>query len=274
MPADSTPSRRAFVKTTGAALLGCSAAGCVSRAVPQSEENAAETATDAAPTVTVTVGPRDELRFAPAEIAVRPGTTVRWEWESGDHSIAVRDQPTASEWNGTPGPASELYGAEYSYEHTFTTLGSYEYYCKPHDAAGMTGAVVVTENPESGTATESEPTTESDPETPSDADGVTDARDRSEVTVAVGPGGDLRFAPARLRIASGTTVTWDWQSDNHNVVVERRPDGSDWSGTAGSETTTYDEGHTLSHEFDAAGAFEYVCYPHEGADMTGAILVE
>ncbi|MFB9804354.1 plastocyanin/azurin family copper-binding protein [Haladaptatus pallidirubidus] len=91
-------------------------------------------------------------------------------------------------------------------------------------------------------------------------------------TVTVGPGGELVFEPAELQISPGTTVEWVWESDTHNVIPTSQPDGAGWEGS-GSESETFDTGHTYSHTFDTEGSYEYVCIPHESAGMTGTITV-
>ncbi|MFC4549421.1 MULTISPECIES: plastocyanin/azurin family copper-binding protein [Halorussus] len=93
-------------------------------------------------------------------------------------------------------------------------------------------------------------------------------------TVVVGPGGSLKFEPADLTIAPGTTVKWTWESDNHNVVPESVPDGASWEGTKGAPSKTYNTGHTYTHTFDSTGTYEYFCQPHKTAGMTGSITVQ
>jgi plastocyanin len=91
-------------------------------------------------------------------------------------------------------------------------------------------------------------------------------------TVTVGPGGDLVFEPATIYVAQGDTVTWEWDSNNHNIVVNSQPEGAGWEGTAGAETKTYNEGHTYEHTFDTMGEYEYVCFPHKPS-MAGKVVV-
>lgn len=101
-------------------------------------------------------------------------------------------------------------------------------------------------------------------------DGVTDETGSSEVTVEVGAqgnGGGFAFAPAAVRVDSGTTVVWEWTGDggNHNVAAE---DGSFESETVG------ESGHTFEHTFEESGTYKYVCTPHETMGMKGAVVVE
>ncbi|WP_232833790.1 halocyanin domain-containing protein [Saliphagus sp. LR7] len=101
-------------------------------------------------TVTVEVGPdSDEMVFEPAAIRIRPGTTVNWEWiGSGSHNVVAKGGLFNS---GDPEEQA-------SFEYTFDAAGTTLYYCDPHRAAGMKGAVIVEEsgNSESTTSNWSE----------------------------------------------------------------------------------------------------------------------
>jgi len=101
---------------------------------------------------------------------------------------------------------------------------------------------------------------------------VADRTGQSEVTVEVGAegnGGPFAFEPPALRIAPGTTVVFEWTSDNHNVVVEEQPEGTDWTGEQSLENT----GFTYSHTFETEGVYKYFCEPHLSVGMKGAIVV-
>lgn len=110
---------------------------------------------------TVTVDMTDDLAFDPAEIEVAAGTTVVWEnVGSVGHSVtAYEDQiPDGATYFASGGfdsesaardnyavgdpDAGDIPGGE-SYEHTFEAAGTYEYYCIPHESAGMVGTVTV-----------------------------------------------------------------------------------------------------------------------------------
>ncbi|ELZ27281.1 plastocyanin [Halogeometricum pallidum JCM 14848] len=91
-------------------------------------------------------------------------------------------------------------------------------------------------------------------------------------TVAVGPDGDFVFTPGTseaLQILPETTVTFNWQSDNHNIVVDSQPEGSNWSGHEPIEN----EGFSYKHTFSTLGTYEYHCQPHKSAGMVGSIEV-
>lgn len=91
-------------------------------------------------------------------------------------------------------------------------------------------------------------------------------------TVTVGPGGSLVFEPADLTIATGTTVNFVWESDNHNVVPTGQPEGANWEGV-GEQGVTFNTGHEYSHTFTTTGTYDYICTPHEAAGMVAAIEV-
>jgi plastocyanin len=90
-------------------------------------------------TVTVTVGPGGTFTFSPSSVNIQRGDTVQWVWADDHHTTT----------SGTPGSPNGLWdsgllndGATFS--HTFTTAGSFHYFCAPHGACcGMVGTVTV-----------------------------------------------------------------------------------------------------------------------------------
>lgn len=100
------------------------------------------------------------------------------------------------------------------------------------------------------------------------------ARTRGGPTVAVGPDHRLRFRPETVSVPAGTTVTWRWQSDDHNLVPSGAPEGASWDGTPGDEAVTYGRGYRYETTFQVAGTYGYYCQPHLSAGMTGAVVVE
>lgn len=129
-----------------------------------------------------------------------------------------------------------------------------------------------TDPPQTHSPTPSPTTTEPDTPTASPAPTET-ATDGADQEVTVGPTGDLRFAPTGFQIAVGETVRWQWDSSGHNVRPNSMPDGSDWPGTEGGDSTTFSAGHTYSYTFEVAGSYEYYCAPHRSAGMTGTFTV-
>ena len=102
--------------------------------------------------------------------------------------------------------------------------------------------------------------------------GTADERGSDSVTIQVGAsgnGGSFAYAPTAVWVDPGTTVTFEWVSDTHNVVVEDQPDGAGWSGHQPVENT----GFSFEHTFDSGGIYTYYCEPHLGLGMKGAIAV-
>lgn len=92
-----------------------------------------------------------EYYFDPIGLFVEPGTTITWTIESGSHSSTAYAEGTgpasvtripegAEPWNS--GTMSEQ-GA--TFEYTFETPGTYDYFCIPHKALGMVARIVVGE---------------------------------------------------------------------------------------------------------------------------------
>ena len=88
---------------------------------------------------TVVVGPG--LSFSPSNVTVAPGEKITWVWTGYFHS-STSDATTGPEvWD------SGIINTG-SFDHVFTTPGSYPYYCKVHSFPGgtaMNGSVQVIE---------------------------------------------------------------------------------------------------------------------------------
>lgn len=90
--------------------------------------------------VTVEVGAQGAngyYYFAPAAVAVSPGTTVTWVWngKGGTHNVVSEAGLFDS------GAITAKQGHEFS--HTFAEPGVFRYVCEPHRTMGMRGAVFV-----------------------------------------------------------------------------------------------------------------------------------
>ncbi|MFB6119546.1 MAG: plastocyanin/azurin family copper-binding protein [Halobacteriaceae archaeon] len=97
-------------------------------------------------TVTVNVSTEsNDLVFQPGTsepLYITPGTTVEFVWKGNlPHNIVVDSQPEGASWSGH----ETLETAPFTYTHTFETLGTYDYYCRPHRSQGMVGTIVVNE---------------------------------------------------------------------------------------------------------------------------------
>ena len=113
---------------------------------------------DATPATAATVEiklvqtPAGETYFDPAGVHIAPGDTVRWVQLSGFHSIAayhpsndnheLRIPASAKPWDSGVLLADDPKRAA-AFEHVFTVPGVYDYFCKPHEMAGMVGRIVV-----------------------------------------------------------------------------------------------------------------------------------
>jgi plastocyanin len=120
-----------------AALAAACSAGTVPAAIapPTPPAQAAATATPAPTPRTsrgvVTVDAAEQY-FNPEQVTVSVGTTVIWNDVQGTHDMVAEDRSFAS--------AVLFEGG--SYAHTFTTPGSYPYFCNIHNQ--MKGTIVVT----------------------------------------------------------------------------------------------------------------------------------
>jgi plastocyanin len=105
------------------------------------------TAEDAAPpppppaSATIQVlGPSGGNRFEPTQVTIQAGQTVKWTWPTGSlqHNVVPdEDEPTSS---------GQLVDGPTEYSFTFTTAGTYDFFCANHGGPGgigMSGTVIV-----------------------------------------------------------------------------------------------------------------------------------
>jgi len=144
--------RREFLLTAGGAAGTTVGAATAGSAAAAEEESGGEGTTH-------TVDMNDQLVFDPDSITIAPGDTIEWV-----NSGSVGHSVTAYE-DGIPGEAAyfasggfdsedaaredwqgpqegNVPGGE-SYSHTFEVEGTYEYFCIPHEGAGMVGEIQV-----------------------------------------------------------------------------------------------------------------------------------
>ncbi|AUV81124.1 halocyanin domain-containing protein [Salinigranum rubrum] len=204
--------------------------------------------------------------FAPPAVRVSPGTTVTFNWTSNTHNVLLEEQPEASGWEGH----APIENTGFTLEHTFEVEGVYKYYCEPHLSLGMKGVVVVEESADGPVVEAEYGDWFADVD---NFDGTTEnltGEESVEVEVgAQGNGGTFAFAPPAVRVSPGTTVTFNWTSNTHNVLVEQQPDGGGWEGHAPIENT----GFTYEHTFETPGVYTYYCEPHLSLGMKGAVVV-
>ena len=104
------------------------------------------------------------VAYDPAELTVSVGDTVAWTHAGGEpHSITAYedDVPSGADywasgdfdsesaaregWAEASGTVTGAVQSGESFVHTFETAGTHEYFCIPHERAGMVGTVTVEE---------------------------------------------------------------------------------------------------------------------------------
>ena len=170
MENDDALSRRSFIRagTAGAAATMAAGTAAAQEGTETATPNGTATGTDSGtstgtasgtatgtegggggggsgPTETVTVGPGGSLVFDPEELTIETGTTVNFVWDSNMHNVVPQGQPDGANWEGE-GEQGVTFDSGHEYSHTFSTTGTYEYVCTPHESAGMIGSIEVVEN--------------------------------------------------------------------------------------------------------------------------------
>lgn len=98
----------------------------------------------------------DDLEFVPETFEVAVGETETWENAgSVEHSVTAYEDDIpedatyfASGGFGSESAARDAYpdgsiAGDDTYEHTFDTASEYQYFCIPHEQAGMVGTLTV-----------------------------------------------------------------------------------------------------------------------------------
>ena len=126
-----------FAALVGAGLLaGCGLSGPANTTAP-------------APGTDAVVEMTTSLQFQPAALTIPAGSTVEFRNGSLLHHTVSGNPATAefpSDVQLPPGAAPFEADLEAGaiYRHTFTTPGTYRYYCDPHHGLGMKGTITVT----------------------------------------------------------------------------------------------------------------------------------
>lgn len=89
-----------------------------------------------------------DVWFEPVGLRVEPGRTIRWIVDRGVHTSTAYhpdngDFPHRMPEEAAAWDSGHLTGAGEAYEYTFRREGVYDYFCRPHEAAGMVGRIVV-----------------------------------------------------------------------------------------------------------------------------------
>ena len=81
------------------------------------------------------------LTFSPSEITIEVGDTVEWIWDAGSHTVTSGTDLNDPEVGLLFDQA--LNSGSTSFSHTFTQVGTQDYFCRPHLNFGMTGTVTI-----------------------------------------------------------------------------------------------------------------------------------
>ncbi|MGH7584208.1 MAG: plastocyanin/azurin family copper-binding protein [Burkholderiales bacterium] len=93
-----------------------------------------------------------QVYFDPIGLHIQPGDTVRWIQVNGYHSVTAYHPSNGNHEQRIPEQAqpwdSTIMLGEYpakgsTFEHKFVLPGVYDYFCQPHEAAGMVGRIIV-----------------------------------------------------------------------------------------------------------------------------------
>ena len=135
--------RRQFLKAAGSITIAGVLAGCTDDSGGNGEGGNV-------------IDMNDDLKFVPDTFEVAVGETVTWKnVGSAEHSVTAYedDIPGDAAYFASGGfdsesaardayPDGSIAGDE-TYEHTFDTAGEYQYFCIPHEQAGMVGTLTV-----------------------------------------------------------------------------------------------------------------------------------
>ncbi|WP_248910314.1 plastocyanin/azurin family copper-binding protein [Halocatena marina] len=143
--------RRQILKTTGFAATAwlTGFAGCSSSNPDASEETG--TPSNEATNTVLMVTEGSTYYFDPIGLFVESGETITFEIDNGSHSATAYKKGTggasvtripdgAKSWD-----SGILNKQGATFEHTFKTTGTYDYFCIPHKSLGMVGRIVVGE---------------------------------------------------------------------------------------------------------------------------------
>jgi plastocyanin len=181
------------------------------RSANRSAAGAAVSATPVAPPPTTGPATRHvaiaNYTFAPTTITIKTGDTVAWDWSGADLNHSVTSSTAGTTFDSHAGlPDNQITGPPAGgFSHTFTSVGTYTYFCRIH--TDMLGTVNVT----------------TPPATP-------------DTTAPSAPA-------ASVATASDSSVTIDWADsaapDLSNYVVQRQIGGGAWTTVAATVASVY-----------------------------------
>ncbi|MFL5287939.1 MAG: plastocyanin/azurin family copper-binding protein [Rhodopila sp.] len=89
------------------------------------------------------------VSFDPIGLLIQPGQTVRFHCEANYHTTAAYHPDNANHSLRIPGAArpwsSDVLQPGETFEVTLTVPGVYDYFCTPHEMAGMVGRLIVSQ---------------------------------------------------------------------------------------------------------------------------------
>lgn len=143
---ESTRTRRRFLVGATGTALAVGLAGCSSGQSEEDPDQDDSGHVDTAGEVAMTTSDSG-THFEPHVVRIEPGEAVTWVNESGSHSTTAyaeaNDKPDRIPSEADAWDSGTLSEEGDKYQHTFETEGVYDYYCRPHESAGMLGSVVV-----------------------------------------------------------------------------------------------------------------------------------
>ncbi|WP_255150003.1 halocyanin domain-containing protein [Halorarius halobius] len=217
-------------------------------------------------------------------VVLRPGETYKFHLGAYDvqHGFSVRQENNLSQQLSL----QVLPGYEWVVEMSFDDPGTYHVVCNEFCGTGhrsMHGRFLVRDYDDGEVQAADAGGDEDAPyggwfggetggETANFDGSTADHTGESSVTVTVGAegnGGTFAFDQPAVAVSPGTTVTFEWASDSHNVVVESQPDGAGWQGHEPIENS----GFSFEHTFETEGVYTYYCQPHLSVGMKGVVEV-
>jgi plastocyanin len=150
--------RRQILKTAGilatggvTSLAGCSSGNGNGGGGESTTTETGETGGSGDSSTVMMVTEGSEYYFDPIGLFVESGETVTFEIQSGSHSATAYKEGTSSASVTRIPDGAETFNSETlseqgaTYEHTFETTGTYDYFCIPHKSLGMVARIVVGE---------------------------------------------------------------------------------------------------------------------------------
>ena len=97
-----------------------------------------------AATTNVLVGSGGDI-FTPATVSISANDSVIWNWQGFSHSTTSGTNGVHGDDNGAPSGLwdSGVFSTPHFFTNTFTSAGTFAYYCSVHFSFGMTGQVLV-----------------------------------------------------------------------------------------------------------------------------------